>query len=72
MSATDVIEIASKFTKAYPSIRFATVDELVRRRLFHCNGDYWRFGDETNGTTRRLDGRKFNRADNSGADWKSA
>jgi hypothetical protein len=69
MSVTDVIEIASKFTKAYPSISVETLDELVRRRLFHWSGDYWRFGDENNGTTRRLDGRKFTRADNSGADW---
>ena len=65
----DVIEIASKFTKAYPSISVGTVDELVRRRLFHWSGDYWRFGDENNGTTRRLDGQKFTRADNSGAAW---
>ena len=41
----------------------------MRRRLFHWSGDYWRFGDENNGTTRRLDGQKFTRADNSGADW---
>ena len=69
MNVTNVIEIPSKFTKAYPSISVETVDELVRRGLFHCSGDYWRFGDENNGTTRRLDGRKFTRADNSGADW---
>jgi hypothetical protein len=69
MSATDVIEIPPKFTKAYPSIGVGVLDELMRRRLFHCSGDYWRFGDENNGTTRRLDGRKFTRADNSGADW---
>ena len=69
MSAADVIEVASKFTKAYPSISVGTVDELVRRRLFHWSGDYWRFGDENNGTTRRLDGQKFTRAHNSGAAW---
>jgi hypothetical protein len=69
MSAADVIEIPSTFTKTYPSISGETLRELSRRGLFQCRRDYWRFGDESNGTTRRLDGQKFTRADNSGADW---
>src|SRR5262249_44055218 len=69
MSPSDAIEMASKFTTAYPNISDEVVDELMRRGLLHCSGDYWRFGDENNGTTRRLDGRKFTRADNSGPDW---
>jgi hypothetical protein len=69
MRAADVIEIPPTFTKTYPSISGEALRELSRRGLFHCAGDYWRFGDESNGTTRRLDGRKFTRADNSGADW---
>ena len=69
MNPSDAIEMASKFTTAYPSISDEVVDELMCRGLLQCGGDCWRFGDENNGTTRRLNGQKFTRADNAGADW---
>ena len=69
MSAPDTIEIASTFNATYPAISAATLSELVERGLLSWDSEFWRFGDKSNGTTRRLDGRKFTRADNSGADW---
>jgi hypothetical protein len=49
------------------------VQEAVRRRMLsfvkHRNSRYWRFGDRANGTTRALNGKKFVRSDNKGADW---
>jgi hypothetical protein len=49
------------------------VQEAVRRRMLsfvkHRNSCYWRFGDRANGTTRALNGKKFVRSDNKGADW---
>jgi Toprim-like len=59
-----------KFNESYPSISAEAVEELARRGLFHLpTSEHWRFGDESNGTTRRIDGRKWNRADNIGEDW---
>lgn len=58
-----------QLSKVLPHIAAATVEELVRRGLLHCDETTWRFGDENNGTTRRLDGRKWKRADTKGADW---
>jgi hypothetical protein len=58
------------FNRAYPSISVETVEELMRRGLFHLvDDDHWRFGDDSNGSKRRLDGRKYVRGDNEGEDW---
>jgi len=69
MSVADTVKVTSKFNQAYPNISTQTVSELVERGLLSCDSQFWRFGDKRNGTTRRLDGRKFTRADNCGADW---
>jgi hypothetical protein len=61
----------------YPCISMEALEELTRRNLLHFDGDRWRFGDDKNGTTRKLDGRKFRVkseyvkafADNRGAAW---
>jgi hypothetical protein len=64
------IEALLKFNESHPSISAEAVEELTRRGLFHLpSAEHWRFADESNGTTRRLDGRKWNLADNSGSDW---
>jgi hypothetical protein len=58
------------FTYTYPPISVEAVEELIQRGLFHLtDGEHWRFGDENNGSTRRLDGRNWKRADNDGPDW---
>lgn len=44
-------------------------DELVRRGLLQCDETRWRFGDDNNGTTRRVDDPKWKRADTKGSDW---
>jgi hypothetical protein len=64
------IETIETFNETLPSISVDTVEELVRRGLFHLTDDRcWRFGDESNGTTRRLDNPKWKRADTKGQDW---
>jgi hypothetical protein len=69
-SIEDATTALLKFNESYPSISAETVEELIRRRLFHLpTPEHWRFGDEYNGTTRRIDGRKWNRPDNSGEEW---
>ena len=64
--------------KAFPCISMETLEELTRRGLLHIDAHTWRFGDESNGTTRRLDGRKWRLktgeqvkafADNKDAEW---
>jgi hypothetical protein len=49
------------------------IEEAMHRRLLsfvkHRNYRCWRFGDRVNGTTRALNGKKFVRSDNEGADW---
>jgi hypothetical protein len=56
--------------KAFPCIHTETLDELTRRGLLHVDGDKWRFGDESNGTTRKLNTRhKWIRGDHDGAEW---
>ena len=63
------IDTQRLFRQAFPTINEETVNELVRRGLLHLAEHKWRFGDANNGTTRRLDRRKWKRANNSGADW---
>ena len=43
----------------YPCVSMEALEELNHRNLLHFDGNRWRFGDGNNGTTRRLDGRKF-------------
>jgi hypothetical protein len=69
MNGLGIIKIPPNFSDAYIGIGTETVIELVERGLLSWDSEFWRFGDKSNGTTRRLDGRKFTRADNSGADW---
>src|SRR5262245_7518469 len=61
-------ELAAKL-----SISSRTVEEAMRRKLLtfvkHHDFCCWRFGDRANGTTRALNGKKFVRSDNRGADW---
>lgn len=57
------------FHATYPVISRGTVDELIRRELLSCSEHHWRFGDKNNGSTRRLDGGKWKRADNERDDW---
>ena len=49
------------------------IEEAIRRSLLsfvkHRNSRCWRFGDRANGVTRALNGTKFVRSDNKGADW---
>jgi hypothetical protein len=54
-----------------------TLEELVSRALLHFSDDHWRFGDDNNGTRRRLDGKPWRvngeqvkaLADTKGAEW---
>src|SRR5947207_1238652 len=58
------------FINQFEPVSIATVEELIDRGLFQLiDRDHWRFGDEHNGSTRRLDGRKWNRPDTKGDDW---
>jgi hypothetical protein len=60
----------SAFLAAYPFLSAETIAEVSNRGLFSlqsCNK--WRFGDVHNGSTRRLDWKKFKRSDTEGADW---
>jgi hypothetical protein len=50
-------------------ISMETLSELARRDLLQIDGDEWRFGDESNGTTRKFSYPKYKRADNSGDEW---
>jgi PEP-CTERM motif len=60
---------AKQLHDAFPRISVSTLGELVRRDLLHIDGNEWRFGDESNGMTRRFNDRKWKRADNSGDEW---
>src|SRR5215475_6039100 len=55
--------------KLFPSISVETVNELEERGLLQIAEGQWRLGDKNNGSTRRLDNRKWRRADNSGDAW---
>jgi Toprim-like len=55
--------------RIYPWISIETLNELHARGLLSVESPYWSFRDGSNGTTRRLDGKKFNRPDNKGPDW---
>jgi hypothetical protein len=58
------------FTHQFEPVSIETVEALIERGLFQLTDEeHWRFGDEHNGCTRRLDGRKWKRADNKGDDW---
>jgi hypothetical protein len=61
---------ARAFLKAFSLFSEETVAEVQRRGLFSIspNGQ-WRYGDAHNGSTRRLDQKKFVRSDNKGADY---
>ena len=56
-----------------PDFSAETVAEVQRRGLVtfkkHRRVACWHFGDDHNGTTRSLNGRKYLRADNKGEDW---
>jgi hypothetical protein len=58
------------FLGAFPYFSAETVAEVQRRGLlsFPSHG-LWRYGDDHNGSTRSLNGRKYIRADSSGEDW---
>jgi hypothetical protein len=69
---------SAAFLKAFPLFSRETVAEVSRRGLLSFRDGCWRFGDASNGSKRRLDGRKFRLkngeeakafADNSGSDW---
>jgi hypothetical protein len=68
--ATGDADAIEKFRRTHQQISVETVRVLRQRGLLHfdCDG-YWRLGDDNNGTTRRLDGSKWKRGDNSGLDW---
>jgi Toprim domain-containing protein len=68
-NAIDVSQAVTRFCNTYPNISEVTVHELMHRDLLRFSEDHWRFSDESNGTTRRIDGRKWKCADNRGADW---
>jgi hypothetical protein len=58
------------FTNHFDPLSIATVEELIGRGLFQLtDAEHWRLGDESNGCRRRLDGRKWSCADNSGQAW---
>ena len=63
------IDARRSFRETFPTISEETVNELVCRGLLHFAEHQWRFGDANNGTTQRLERRKWKRADNSGVDW---
>jgi Toprim-like len=58
------------FLEAFPFFSAETVTEVQRRGLLSFpNHGLWRYGDDHNGSTRSLNGRKYIRADNRGEDW---
>jgi hypothetical protein len=68
----------TQLAQLFGCISTDTLDELVSRDLLHFNDDHWRFGDDNNGTRRRLDGKKWRLKsgeqvkafpDNSSAEW---
>jgi Toprim domain-containing protein len=59
----------AEFLKVFPFFSEETVAEVSRRGLFSLHNGKWRFGDRSNGSTRRLDWKKFKRSDTKGADW---
>jgi hypothetical protein len=62
-------EIRARFHATYPVISEETVIELSQRGLLQLDVGHWRFGDNNNGCTRRVDGANWKRADNKGSDW---
>ena len=61
---------AEQLQSALPCISMETIEELTRRDLLQVGDDYWRFGDDSNGVTRKLNQRqKWMRGDNKGAAW---
>jgi hypothetical protein len=58
MNPTTTTE-ATQLHNSLPCISIETIEELSRRELLHFGDDYWRLGDESNGTRRRLNGRKW-------------
>jgi hypothetical protein len=70
MKTTKTKATVQSFVNQFEPVSIETVETLIERGLFHLpDRDHWRFGDEHNGTTRRLDDRKWKRGDNNGADW---
>jgi hypothetical protein len=68
----------TKLAQLYGCIIAETLEELANRALLHFSDDHWRFGDDNNGTRRRLDGKKWKMktgeqikafSDTEGAEW---
>jgi hypothetical protein len=61
----------TQLRKRFPFVSAQAQNALIERGLlsFPEPRKNWRFGDRANGTTRALDGKKFVRSDNKGADW---
>jgi hypothetical protein len=57
------------FSKAFPFFSQHTIAEVSGRGLLSLHNNEWRFGDGSNGSTRRLDWKKFKRSDNKRGDW---
>jgi hypothetical protein len=53
------LKYLKQLQRTYSCISGETLEELSHRGLLHFDGTKWRFGDNDNGTTRRIDGRKF-------------
>jgi len=61
---------SAMFLNAFPCFSQDTVTEVMKRNLFSMPlPNEWRFGDSNNGSTRRLNWKKFKRSDNEGTDW---
>src|SRR5439155_13015296 len=58
------------FLAAYPFFSAETIAEVSSRGLFSLpHPNKWRLGDDRNGTTRSIRGRKFVQCDLGGPDW---
>jgi hypothetical protein len=66
---TNKVNPTKQLHDAFPCISIETIEELMQRDLLHIDGDEWRFGDESNDTTRKLDWPNYKRADTTGPDW---
>jgi hypothetical protein len=63
-------DATAAFLKAYSLFSAETVAEIQRRGLLSMpSHGLWRHGDDHNGSTRSLNGRKYIRNDNKGDDW---
>jgi hypothetical protein len=70
MKTTKTKATLQTFINQFEPVSIETVEALIDRQLFHLpDRDHWRFGDEHNGSTRRLDGQKWKRVDNSKQAW---